>query len=309
MTSLKTAGLRLAATLFVAHALWMHPAVAAEQAIKAEEVAKQKAIYDSKGQATPEGYVIGRSLLSYTHILPSEFNGSLAKLGANDRWLDIGAGEGRAILDYCTAKYDVMQPAEAKQDGTKGKARAIAISIEDRRTPQWYQTAASLDPKQIQYMFGKSFREYALEDLGRFQVITDVIGGMSYTQDLSLFMQKVLAFLDVNGTFYTVLQDVQAEDGRNKPHYEGATFLTEIKKSDGSDMKVCSWLKTIGCAEVTCEFKDGFTPPIEVYRVRKTCENVTVPKLSPIHYEAGTPPERRFTLATPTPARTEASAR
>src|SRR5687767_14709927 len=73
-----------------------------------EEAAKQKEIYDSKGAKTPDGYVIDRSLLSYSHLLPAEFFKSLSRLGPQDRWLDIGAGEGRAVIDYATAKYNAM---------------------------------------------------------------------------------------------------------------------------------------------------------------------------------------------------------
>src|SRR5262249_19030428 len=98
------------------------------------------------------------------------------------------------------------------------KARAVAMSIEDRRTAQWHQTAAGLEANQMQYLFGRRLREYSAEELGRFQVITDVMGGFSYTQNLSLFMEKTLAFLDVNGSFYTMLQDVRTENAANKPY-------------------------------------------------------------------------------------------
>ena len=160
----------------------------------------------------------------------------------------------------------------------------------------WHQTATSLEANQIQYLFGKRLREYSPEDLGRFQVITDVLGGFSYAQDLSLFMEKTLGFLEVSGSFYTVLQDVRSETGTNKPFYPDARFLTEIANADGSEVRMCTWLKSISCVEVTCEAKGGWKPPLEVYHVRKVCDNVSVPRLTPVHFEAGTPPERGFRL-------------
>jgi hypothetical protein len=72
---------------------------------------------------------------------------------------------------------------------------------------------------------------------------------------------------------------------------------------------MCSWLKSISCVEVTCEAKSGWKPPLEVYRVRKVCDNVTVPGLAPVHFEAGTPPERGFRLkssSAASPGRVEA---
>ena len=65
-----------------------------------EEFRKQEKIYRSQGADVPSGYVIGRGLSDYAELLPSGFCDALAKLGSSDRWLDIGAGSGQAILDY-----------------------------------------------------------------------------------------------------------------------------------------------------------------------------------------------------------------
>ena len=264
-----------------------------------EEISKQSSIYQSQGQDVPEGYVTGRSLLSYEFTLPAEFNRSLSNLGPDERWLDIGAGEGRAVLDYANAKYDVVHSKAS--EGAAKKARAVAISIEDRRTNYWYQTAAKLEPNHIQYFFGKTFRDYSLEELGKFKVITDLLGAFSYTRDVSTFMEKALGFLEVNGSLYTVLQDVHSEEGTNRPHYPNAPYLTEMTRADGSELKVCAWLKNISCVQVTCELKGDWTPPIEVYRIHKVCEDVRVPGLTTTHFQAGTPPERRFLLRQPLP--------
>lgn len=258
------------------------------------EVSKQESIYWSEGDRVPEGYTIDRSLSNYTDALCSGFDRALANLASKDRWLDIGAGKGQAILDYYTENYDEAHPEGRERRGKK--AQAVAISIEDRRTPAWERSAASLGANQIRYLFNRRLREYSLEELGKFQLISDVIGGFSYTRDISLFVENALAFLELNGSFYTVLQDVHSESGKNKPYYTKAPFLTEIAKTDGSEVKVCSWLKNITCVEVTCEFKTGWKPPIEAFRIRKVCTDVKVPALVPIHYEAGTPPERRFEL-------------
>jgi len=292
---LKKTAIRIVVLLLL-QTLWLETSQSADPGSPqfGEEVLKQEQIYQSRGEQVPEGYVTGRSLLSYTLILSSEFDRALAYLGPNDRWLDIGAGTGRAVLDYYTSRYDLMHLEGWERRSTK--ARAVAISIEDRRTPLWQETATILGTDKIQYLFGRRLGEYSSEELGRFQVITDVLGGFSYSLNLTLFMEKVLALLEVNGSFYTVLQDVHSEDGTNRPHYTGSPFLTEIANAGGSEVKVCSWLKSIACAEVTCEFKETLEPPIEAYRVRKVCNDVAVPVLAPLHFEAGTPPERRYQL-------------
>ena len=265
--------------------------------IPANELTKQQKIYDSRGTERPEGYVINRSLLSYSITLPGDFARAIAQLDEGDRWLDIGAGEGRAILDYCTGSYDGTYYKGETKSGKK--ARAVAMSIEDRRTNQWHQTAANLDENQIRYLSGRTLSQYTGDELGKFRVISDVLGGFSYTDNLSRFTTSALALLEVGGSFYTVLQDVHAESADNKPHYEGSPYLTEIVDADGSELRACSWLKRIGCVQVSCEFKPNFTPPVEVYRVEKICNDVTVPPLTTVHYQAGTPPERRFVVTSP----------
>jgi hypothetical protein len=293
---------RLAAALTMVGALTVQAALitaayaaSSDDAAFRNEAAKQSRIYQSKGKEVPEGYVVDRSLLSYQYILPEAFTDTLATLRPEQRWLDIGAGEGRAVMDYVTGKHEVVLNVRgAPRDGKK--AKVVAMSIEDRRTAQWHEAAASLEPDQMRYLAGKRLREYSAEELGKYQVITDVLGGFSYTQDLSLFMEITLAALDTFGGFYAMLQDVSSDTGGNRPFYPGAPFLTEIKRADGSDMKICSWLKSISCVEVTCEFKPISSPPIEVYGVRKVCDAVKVPALQPTHFEAGTPPERRFVV-------------
>lgn len=286
---LRRGALAICAATLILQALCALPAAAAEKQFR-EEDSRQTEIYQSRGQNVPQGYVIDRSLLSYAYVLPAEFAKALAALEPRDRWLDIGAGEGRAILDYQIGRYDAMIRSR------NGKAQAVAMSIEDRRTPRWHEMAAALDPGRIDYLAGRRLREYAPAELGRFQLISDVLGGFSYTERLSVFVERVLHALEPNGSFFTLLQDVRSHEGGNRPFYPDSSFLTEIQGSDGRPVGVCAWLKRIACAEVTCEFKPQSTPPTEVYRVKKVCEAVSVPPLELVHFAAGTPPERRFRI-------------
>ncbi len=295
LTAPKHFGIRLA-LLLVLQAFWLetsHSELPAGRNLE-EEISKQESIFQSQGRNVPRGYTLDRSLLVYTQGLSSGFSAALANLVPADRWLDIGAGMGQAILDYHSAEYDRSHPEGRKRRGRK--AQAVAMSIEDRRTPQWRQKAESLGPDRIRYLVGRRLREYSPEELGKFRVITDVAGGFSYTTNLSVFMESVLGVLEVQGSFYTMLQDVQSEAGTKRPHYEGSPFLTEIENAAGSAVNVCSWLKSIGCVQVSCESKSDWQPPVEAFHIHKVCSEIAVPPLTPVHYVAGTPPERRFQL-------------
>ena len=125
-------------------------------------------------------------------------------------------------------------------------------------------------------------------------MITDVYGGFSYTENLSVFMEKILGALEVNGNFYTLLQSVRLEDGKEDTN---TWWLTEIRDRAGQDVKVCTWLKSISCVKVTCESKSKWDTPTELIRVQKVCNEFSVPKVTRVQYEAGNPPGRVFQLA------------
>jgi SAM-dependent methyltransferase len=256
-----------------------------------EEIAKQEKIYRSGGADVPSGYVTGRGLFDYAELLPSDFCDALGRLGSSDRWLDIGAGDGQAILDYYAPQDDAVRPEMCGR--SVGKARAVAMSIEDRRTDKWQQRAASLGDGRIRYLSGKRLRNYPLEELGKFQVITDVYGGFSYTEDLSQFLEKTLSLLEIGGVFYTMVQSVHLEDGKDKP---STWYLTELVDAAGRNVKVCSWLKKTTCVKVACESKSDWDAPTELINIRKVCSDVSVPRMKLLKYEAGNPPGRRFQL-------------
>ena len=273
-----------------------HAQPAAPQPFTAE-FATQEKIYHDRLPEYVEGYVTDRTLKDYAGALPADFLASLAALRPGERWLDIGSGMGQALLDYYSPALDRLLTEDMERRTAKGSA--VAMSIEDRRTVFWDQTATRLPAGQLQYWYGRRLREYTPAELGRFRIVTDVVGGFSYTANLSLFMRQVLGALEVGGSFYGVLQDVKLADRPNRPHYADASFLTELQDAAGEPMTVCAWLKQIGCVAVTCETKLRWRPPIESYQVRKVCEDVTVPALEPTHFVAGTPPERGFRLAPP----------
>jgi SAM-dependent methyltransferase len=255
-----------------------------------EEISKQEKIFQRRGADVPRGYITNRGLSNYAELLPSGFCDALGKLGSSDRWLDIGAGEGQAILDYY-APGDDAEPA-GKCGGSGAKARAVAISIEDRQTDKWREQAASLGRDRLRYLAGKSLRHYSREELGKFQIITDVFGGFTYTADLSQFVDKVLSLLEVGGGFYTLVPGVHLEGGDKL----GTWYLTELENAAGRPEKVCSWLKQISCMQVTCESKSDWKRPTELINIRKVCSDVSVPRMKLVEFEAGYPPDRRFQL-------------
>jgi SAM-dependent methyltransferase len=255
-----------------------------------EEMTKQEKIYRSRGADAPSGYVTDRGLSDYAELLTSDFCDALSRLGSSDRWLDIGAGTGQAIMDYYALDNDA---ATGKCVHSWSRARAVAMSIEDRRTDTWRQQAAIFGADRIRYLSGKRLRYYSPAELGTFQIITDVYGGFSYTDDLSGFLGRVLSLLDTGGVFYTMVQGVHLESGKDKPD---ASYQTDLMDRAGRDVKVCSWLKQTTCAKVSCESKSDWDSPTELISIRKVCSQISVPPMKLSKYVAGNPPQREFQI-------------
>ena len=290
----KTAGMRLAVLIvIVLQALGLGACSLQEPAQPRinEEIAKQEKIFQRRGADVPSGYITNRGLSDYAELLPTGFCNALGRLGSSDRWLDIGAGDGQAILDYYAFEDDAAPAEKCARSGSK--ARAVAMSIEDRRTDKWRQQAAIFGDDRIRYLSGKRLRHYSSEELGKFQIITDVYGGFSYTEDLSQFLEKVLSLLETRGVFYTIVQSVHLEDGKDKP---STWYLTELVDAAGRDEKVCSWLKKTACVQVSCDSKSDWDAPTELINIRKVCSDISVPRTKLLKYEAGNPPGRRFQL-------------
>ena len=289
----QTAAARLAVLIVIIQALGLRAGWSQEpvQPRINEEFLEQEKIYRSRGADGRRVYTTDRGLSRYAELLPSGFCDALGRLGSSDRWLDIGAGQAQAILDYYLPE-DAAAPAE-KCRGSGPRARAVAISIEDRRTDNWKQQAARLGDDRIRYLFGKRLRQYSPEELGKFQIITDVYGGFTYTEDLSQFVDKVLSLLEVGGSFYTLATGVHLEDGKDKL---GTLYLTELEDAFGRDVKVCSWLKKISCVQVTCESKTDLKRPTQLIKIQKVCSDTSVPRMKLVEFEAGYPPGRCFQL-------------
>ena len=142
----KTAAARLAVLIVIVQALGLGAVWPQEPAQPRldEEITKQEKIFRRRGADVPRGYITNRGLSDYAELLPTGFCDALGRLGSSDRWLDIGAGAGQAILDYYAPEGDAPSGEKCARSGDK--ARAVAMSIEDRRTDKW--RAAGREPRR-----------------------------------------------------------------------------------------------------------------------------------------------------------------
>ena len=126
------------------------------------------------------------------------------------------------------------------------------------------------------------------EELGKFQIITDVYGGFSYTEDLSRVPGEGA---ELAGHRRRLLHDRAERAFRELARTIPTTwYQTELVDAGGRGVKVCSWLKKTTCVKVVCESKSDWDSPSELINIRKVCSDVSVPRMKLLKYEAGNPP-------------------
>ena len=104
-----------------------------------EEISKQEKIFQRRGADVPSGYVTSRALSDYAELLPTGFCDALGRLGSSDRWLDIGAGEGRMRREQLGSRRHTIQGTRRlhvtnPRRVARGMAEyAIAVPLPSRR--------------------------------------------------------------------------------------------------------------------------------------------------------------------------------
>ena len=143
------------------------------------------------------------------------------------------------MLDYYEPEGNA--PASEKCARSGAKARAVAMSIEDRRTRQM---ATSRPPVSAMTVYGispasvcGSIRPRSWEH-SRSLPTCSAVSRIPRTCRGSFI--QVLSLLEVGGGFYTLVPGVHLEDGKDKL---GVFYLTELENAAGRPEKVCSWLK------------------------------------------------------------------
>ena len=291
----KTAGTGVA-VLIVLQALGLGAAWPQEPAPPRidEEIAKQEKIYRSRGADVPSGYVTGRGLSDYAELLPTGFCDALGRLGSSDRWLDIGAGDGQAILDYYALEDDAA-PAEkcarSFDQGTRGRdvhrgspnGQVATAGRDLRRRPSALslrQASAGLFARGAGKISDHYRRVRRLLLYGR---LVPVPGeGVELAGDRRRLLHDGArrAFRGWQGQTRRLVSDRAA--GCSQPRRE-SVLLAEENHLRESRLRVEERLEKAHRAD----------------KIEKVCSDVSVPRMKLLKYEAGNPPGRRFQLLEP----------
>lgn len=204
---------------------------------------------------------------SFEFMFGSEFMNFLHSLNSNHRWLDSGSGDRVAISQY-----------HEKQKAHPGEsAQTVALSLENpvrwsaRRIQRFLKSKNHID------FHGRYFEEIPVDELGKFDLITEFFGPASYSSDLGLVLNRYLQLLKVGGRLYI----------NNK-------FQTEIVIGDLVTTGLWDFLQQAQGISVRVSLNVIATK--YSFEIIKTSEDAKFPSLSPISYEPGQPPRRQFQI-------------
>ena len=205
---------------------------------------------------------------SYSEHLGPDFIPYLKTLGANDHWIDMGAGEMFAQFSYLQGILSNGSQGLAKVTGVMAHfTNGFKDSFEKMR--------GGFSPGKVR-VFEKYISRLSLSEIGQADLITDVFGPLSYDKHLDQTLFKYAMLLKPNGRLYAVFggPDIQTEDGM-------MNLQDWILRCQG--LRPLNW------------------PPRKVRGMRilelvRTHEPLAVPKLILQKYEFDGPPHRWYRL-------------
>lgn len=219
-------------------------------------------------------FISDRRLIMYTKLLPG-LKERITQATEDHHWIDLGAGNGRAIFDY----YSL----------SNGQARVTAISYSESAFKGSNKT--KLTDEQIskfRFLNRKLFEEIPLDHLEPADTISDLFGVITYAPDLKLVLSKALGLLKPNGLLFIY-------NGMNssKP-------VTSLQAMDGSKGNIGDYLSRSRNLEVTViKYSRGLYFQEEAYLIRKIGEfnPSDLPDLELVKYDdGGRPPSRIYNI-------------
>jgi hypothetical protein len=212
-----------------------HPAEICESRLLARE--NRKAIGLHPG-------IVDRDLRIYGMGFGTKFQAALEALSSGGRWVDFGAGEARAQLDY-------LQIRASKSDRKRGllshflgtpSPQVVAIGYRHFQDASYAHSQGKTEAydelrRQFQaqerfvYLEGRLVEEISDEEIGPFDLGTDYFGALTYTLDLTATVNKYLRLLHrpaVSRMFFVTSDSERA--------------ATYIETRDGRRLSLAAWL-------------------------------------------------------------------
>ncbi|MCM2278452.1 MAG: class I SAM-dependent methyltransferase [Oligoflexia bacterium] len=138
-------------------------------------------------------FATDRSLGEYSSRFGPRFRPFLESLRAEDRWLDAGTGEARALREYQEAR-EAAGDASASLVGVALRAPLLARAKLARLTKR--------SGGRFRYLEGRELESIPAEELGPSRLITDFFGPLAYSSRPEAVLERYLEALAPGGRIY-----------------------------------------------------------------------------------------------------------
>ncbi|QDK46768.1 hypothetical protein DOM22_17195 [Bdellovibrio sp. ZAP7] len=214
----------------------------------------EKAPYISERVAKNK-FVTNRHFEEYARDLHPDFKNNIAKLSANQHWIDLGAGKATAQIDFLKTFSNKNQAPQAT---------AVAFKLDRWFKPSSYEGKLKIEEGAYETMPTPSWKKA--------DIITDVYGVLSYTANLSQALQKTIDLLNLEGELYLLI----------------SPFATQIK-TNNEHITLTQYLKSIEGLKI----EEGTTT--SQLKITKTKNNIQIPPIEILRYTDQAPPLRTYT--------------
>jgi hypothetical protein len=169
-----------------------------------------------------------RGLHEYVERVGPNLTEALAQLKAGDTWVDFGAGQGWAGLEFL-AFMRSMDDAPT------------VYGVMFKRPPPSLPYLRTMEAKVASHwrvLEGRLIEDIPASDLPQIDVATDIFGPLAYTKDLSAVLNKYLHWLKVPGQSAVYTEGLSLKEETRDPH--GHTFILDGR---GETLTLAEWLE------------------------------------------------------------------
>lgn len=216
-------------------------------------------------------FTVHRDLAAYESDFGFLFRQRVGNLRRGQHWLDVGAGDGNAQLDYL-------------RERSSDAARVTAIAYRRGWESRLYNS--KLGRGENRFISGRMVEAISNQEIGQADLITDVFGALSYTNDPVLVLRKYLELLKPDGHLMFVGMMSKVKVGEKE-----ILFTDWLAQQKGIEVKV---LKETTVLDYTPMHPDPEKYHAVEVRVTDLAAALQLPKLKTLRTTDALPPQFIF---------------
>lgn len=223
-------------------------------------------------------FVVSRGLDNYMQTFGLRFEKWLENLSPDQVWIDFGAGSREAVINYLI------------EFGSRA-AKVYALDFVKPKLDNLWQIAESelVAKSKLVNLTGKLVEDYSATEIPKFDIATDLYGPISYTENITLVLQRYLDSFRSNSSslFVKTSYAFGLESRVGMSFRDTGTYIFTLS---GEMISLTTWISRIEGVKLNISSKLNGS-----FILQKIKSEVIVPELEFVSsYAYGMPPVRIF---------------